>query len=508
MAASIYKKYVLFILCTFLALNLLSVLWLFTGYFNPLEGSAWIDSLYQKKEAFARSIHGPKIVIVSGSSGLFGISAAQIESYFKVPTVNLCTHGDLRDYYLHRAEKSINSGDLVILVPEYTQYSFDSPMSRIKSDYIVNFDKSWLKALPFDEKIVIFESYAHPWKLIKAKLFDSKEEKYQRKNVGYNSNNLNRNGDETSNYGTEGLFFEPVAISQGFDEKTDGMRKISEFIHWCGQKGARVIVTWPGTLPFKKIAQNFDAQFIDSLIAYLSNSDTEVLGNPEDFFVPHKYLFDSIYHLNADGVFFKTSKTIRLLEKSPTFTAWHENHMEEFDPVDSVFNPPQLLEICSNGSMEKSENNQPAGWKAITGRKINPAGFALWDNSEAHGGNYSLKLINTTSGQIRWVGEKVLLPPGSHMLVAGGWSKAENIEEHARYCIDLKTFFKDGSFEWNPQGLFFAQGTHDWTRVHAVFSFNEEVVAVQPFLILYAGTGTAWFDDIFIQIPSAGNLLE
>ena len=34
-----------------------------------------------------------------------------------------------------------------------------------------------------------------------------------------------------------------------------------------------------------------------------------------------------------------------------------------------------------------------------------------------------------------------------------------------------------------------------------VMNFDKEVIAVQPFLILYLSTsGTAWFDDVFIRM--------
>jgi len=497
-----YKKYVLFILCTFFSLYFLSVLWLFTGYYSPQKDTLWIDSLYQKKEAFARSIKGPKIVIVAGSSGLFGISAAQIEAHFKAPTVNLCTHAGLRDYYLNRAKKSINSGDLVIFAPEYAQYLFNIPMSRIKADYIINFDKPGFKNLPLNEKLYILKSYAHPRVIVEAKIKEFENKNPARKNVGYNARNLNRNGDETSNIGTKEIFIEPISINRGFGANEYGMIKISEFLDWCNKEGVKVIVTWPGMLPFKESPRNFNIKFIDSLIAFLSNSGIEVLGKPEDFFVPRNYLFDTIYHLNTDGVSHITGKTIRLLEKSEAFTSWYTNGRNEFDSVKSTFHPTQLLEVCLNGSMEKNDNNKPLGWKTVIGKKCNPDGISLWDNSVAYKGNYSLKLENTNSGQVRWLGEKVLLPQGTHMLHVGGWSKAENIEEHTRYCINLKTFFKDGSFKWNTRELNFSTGTHDWTKVQTVFSFDEEVTAVQPFLMLHGGTGTAWFDEIFIRISS------
>jgi hypothetical protein len=240
--------------------------------------------------------------------------------------------------------------------------------------------------------------------------------------------------------------------------------------------------------------------FIDSLIAFLSNSGVEVLGKPEDFFVSENYLFDTIYHLNSEGVRHQTSQIIRFLEKSRGFASWNEKNAGSFDRVEGDFHPPRMVDVCINGGMEKSANNKPLGWKAAMGKKTD--GTALWDHAEAHGGNYSLKLDNTSSGQIRWMGEKIELPPGIHMIHAGGWSKAGNVEAEARYCINLKIFFRDGSFKWNARGLVFPAGTHDWVTVQTVLTFDAEVIAVQPFLLLHGGTGSAWFDDIFIQIPT------
>jgi hypothetical protein len=501
-----HKRYSLSIICAIFCAYFFSVLWVFAGYFFPELDTRWTDGLYKKKEAYALSIKGPKIAIVAGSSGLFGVSAADIEKYFAIPTVNMSTHAGLRDYMFYRAKETLHSGDLVILALEYDHYFFDLPMTAVKADYIVNYDKNSLIKLPFKEKIAILKTYAHPWKIFKKlglSFFVKKNAKVD--SSGYRPVNLNRNGDETSNFARKKTVIKPDYFPKRFNPDNFMVPKILEFIHWCKAKDIAVVITWPGTLTPENAGTGYDTDFFDSLVAFCSGKGVDILGRPEDFFVPDAFLFDTIYHLNQEGVMKRTSKTICFLEKSPTFTKWQGQHIGRFDSIQPEADPV-YTNICKNGDMELARNNTVSCWAPVVGDPHNPDGLALWDHSEAHEGQYSLKLTNTTGRQVRWEGEKVSLASGIRMIHMGGWSKCENIQEAASYCINVKTFFKDGSFHWNTRELFFSKGLHDWEQVQTVFNFDEDVTSVQPFLILYSTTGTAWFDDVFIRVQTGSKL--
>jgi len=499
-----YKKYVIAVLCSFFTLYGLSVIWVMTSYFCPQNDTIWVNNLYQHKEAYARAIQKPKIVIVSGSSGLYGVSAEQIERHFKIPTLNLSTHAGLRDYYFYRAMKNLRSGDLVILAPEYGHYFSDDLMSDIKSDYILNYDRSCLKNLPIAELFQILKTYAHPGKIMRDTVSYFMKQHTGILNFIDGGRTLNRNGDIIGGFG-EKYSIDPVPLMPSkFDPERYGMKKISEFIGWCDTEGIRVLVSWPGTLPLTNTFQNDPYNtFTDPLMAFLSHSGVEILGQPKDFFMPESCMFNTIYHLNPEGIQFRTSKIIGFLEKSATFQAWRQCVEGEGGCISPEKFKRINTDFCYNGDMELSENNKIAGWQAITGDPHHPDGIAVWDNTEAHAGQYSLKLRNTSGHQIRWAGEKVALPPGVRKILAGGWSKALNIEETATYCINIQIFFKDGSFQWNTDRLFFSKRSHGWEQVQSVIDCDKEIAAVQPFLILYSSTsGTAWFDDVFIRIQT------
>jgi hypothetical protein len=501
-----YKRYVIAVLGGFVLLYLFSAVWVWTGYFCPQNDTLWVNHLYQHKESYAKSIKVPKIVIVSGSSGLYGLSAEQMERHFNIPTVNLSTHAGLRDYYFYRARKSLACGDLMILSPEYQQYFFNSPMSDVKADYILNFDRPYLKNLPFTDQLEVLKTYVNPWKIIRDSAVFYVKGKKGAFHLLLNTRTLNRNGDITGGFGTREYEITPVSLLPGrFKPDTHGMEQILAFIRWCQANHIRVLVSWPGTLPMINTLRNEPyTRFTEALMAFLARSGVETMGTPEDFFMSKSDMFDTIYHLNLKGISRRTSKLIGFLEKSRCFQEWRNS------PVGKGGSPEETLQqtevdVCHNGTMEASENKEVSGWRPVTGEKGHSDGAALWDGAEAHGGQYSLKLMNTTGGQVRWAGEKVALPAGIRKIVAGGWSKSENIADTATYCINLKVFFKDGSFQWYFRDLFFRKGTHDWNQVQASIDFDKDVVAVQPFLILYSSVaGCAWFDDVFIRV-STGN---
>lgn len=467
---------------------------------RPSQIACGSNKFIKKKEAYAASIDGPKIVIVAGSSGLFGLSASMMEEHFNIPTVNMATHGDLRDYYFSRAKRTLKPGDLVILAPEYTQYFFNSSMSNIKADYIVNFDKASLKNLPFIEQLEILKSYVHPWGLVKSgflSLFRSR-----RGNIGScSSKNLNRNGDVTSNLGSPKHIDRNVYIPMHFVPDKYVLVKMLNFISWCRNQNITVLVTWPGTIQFKERAKSDPYRFFNPLIAYLKQLGIEVLGRPDDFIVPRSYLYDTVYHLNSEGVAFRTFKTIEFLEKSKIFTFWQNRMKGCFSDVS--YDSPEIYyaNIAFNGTMEAAKNGLVDGWFPVTEDLGGVCGDARWDNTQSHSGSYSLNLTNISGRQVRWVGKKIHLPEATDRVAIQAWSKSAGVCDSAHYCVNIRSIFKDGSYSWNTKGLHFKKGTQDWNKVETIINFDRKVVSIQPYMLLYGANGSAWFDDFSIMLP-------
>ncbi|GBF18509.1 MULTISPECIES: hypothetical protein [Arenibacter] len=147
----------------------------------------------------------------------------------------------------------------------------------------------------------------------------------------------------------------------------------------------------------------------------------------------------------------------------------------------------------------KKEDKQlkPAEWRTFNQNLDNKSG---WSNDISHSGKKSLKIIKSdSSSTASWKGSKILLEKPTNKLVLGGWSKCKNLFGTKLYCIDFKIDFIDGSETWYYKGLEFSSEISQWQNVEEIVQFDKEVKSISPYLIVAQGSGTAWFDDIYVK---------
>ncbi|MCK4824003.1 fibronectin type III domain-containing protein [bacterium] len=158
-----------------------------------------------------------------------------------------------------------------------------------------------------------------------------------------------------------------------------------------------------------------------------------------------------------------------------------------------------------NGTIEDGFS-EPFGWELYDwvppGQEsnLNPG---LWTSQEVHSGAFSLMVNNKTGSRVGWKGEQVrFAEPYPRTLTFGGWSKALDVDpDNWIYGLIFKICFADGRYTWfYPDAIQFDPGTHDWQLRQVTKTWDRAVVAVKPYAVLYDGTGTVWFDDIFVQV--------
>ncbi|WNL40121.1 hypothetical protein RN346_06040 [Halomonas sp. PAMB 3232] len=92
--------------------------------------NAWIEGALSYKLARAEALPSPKILIVAGSSAMFGIDSGALETAFGRPAVNLGVNAGLSlPVILASAEPVIEAGDLVLLPLEYSLYNRNEAVS-------------------------------------------------------------------------------------------------------------------------------------------------------------------------------------------------------------------------------------------------------------------------------------------------------------------------------------------------------------------------------------------
>ncbi|WP_252107290.1 MULTISPECIES: hypothetical protein [unclassified Halomonas] len=97
---------------------------------RPHPNNAWIEQAISYKQTIAKALDSPKIVVVAGSSAMFGIESEALEAAYRRPVVNLGVNAGISlPAILASAEPIIQSGDLVLLPLEYPLYNQDEPIS-------------------------------------------------------------------------------------------------------------------------------------------------------------------------------------------------------------------------------------------------------------------------------------------------------------------------------------------------------------------------------------------
>ena len=314
-----YKTAVLWGVWIICAAYIFNIIGLYTIYCGPKGDSAWVNAILGVKEAYAESIEEPKLLLVAGSSLHYGLSAAQAEETLGVPVVNMGTHAGLLEYAYVRAQRSLEPGDMVIVAPEYSMYGQGHLLSAVRSDYLVSFDKAYLRGRPIAEQFAIVQGYLNPIHRLKKHLDYIRKRKKNFKNKRY-FKSLNNQGDESENVAYTGESYPRISFKTDFDSFAPRAVELAHFIKWCQINDVLVFMSWPGTLEFKESTLN--AARLEQFKDFWRSHDVEILGEPEDFCCAPEFLFNTQYHLNLNGVAWRTELLLELLQQSDDYQQW------------------------------------------------------------------------------------------------------------------------------------------------------------------------------------------
>ena len=313
----LYSKYLLIFLAA-LVTGFIFHLALF--YFNlgiPNAQEKYLNEWFKKKDAYASSITGQKIMFISGSNTLFGVDAEKIGKEFDIPTINYGTHGGLSYYTLHQAKYHLHSGDIVILPLEYAFYTYHN--DSFKGEYclyVLGYDKLYFTNLKFCQKIFLI-SQINTLDLLKYTIrqyFPKPQKEHP-----YDGKYLNTNGDMThysSKQQKPPQQLDKLIPSTVFKETpltTDTIAELTDFIEYCKSNNITIYAAWPNYLWRNKYFTGSDLEGIHAIEDFYREHDVDILGNYTDCLYDTNLFYDTTYHLNAEGKRIHTEYLIRLL---------------------------------------------------------------------------------------------------------------------------------------------------------------------------------------------------
>src|ERR1043166_7881866 len=301
----------------FLVMTALYAGWVRRSFGRPSTPLAqWCHEVGEKKREIAAEIKAPKLLIVAGSSALFGISAEEIQRQLGCPTVNLGTHAGLgTEYLLHWTKEIAKPRDSVLLAFEYELYqcsnvSKDWP-SEMLIDYITAWDPAYARSLSLTDK----------WNLSMLKRLAAPRLLGARNNFAYyNVDYVNRWGDQLHHSTAErpavvqpfltcGLLLHPVGYLKAF-------AAIAAFCEWARSNRIQVLATFPALCHEPRYDSPAARQVLQTIVDSYQALKVPVLGMPQDTMLPREEFFDTYYHLTEEAALERTRRLVPLLRKS------------------------------------------------------------------------------------------------------------------------------------------------------------------------------------------------
>ncbi|GHT77209.1 hypothetical protein FACS1894130_00790 [Spirochaetia bacterium] len=270
----------------------------------PAPENTYMQAISDKYQRLANTVP-PRIVFVGGSNLAFGIDSKAIQDALNIPVVNTGINiGIGLGRMLDAAAPFLHTGDIVVIVPEYSL--FTNGWNGTYYAYELIFDTRRYPLLmhpPLYGPPTDFFVYAK-------NKFRSLIPR-QSNPITFTRDGFNEYGDYVKHLEQENQPFTPTGPSGEINTKY-----LSSFFklvdHLTGQ-GIRVIISYPSyeTTSF----QNSAAVIHELDTVFRAKQNISVISSPDDYSFPMAYFYDISYHLNATGREIRTERLIEDLKR-------------------------------------------------------------------------------------------------------------------------------------------------------------------------------------------------
>jgi hypothetical protein len=261
----------------------------------------------------------PKLIIAGGSNCAFGIDSAQIQTALNMPVVNMGVHAGFGlGRILDNIRPYTQKGDILLVIPEYEH--FTSSWNGGEAAWELVFDSGFISHHQY--RLLFSRYYGLPtgfasYLQTKMRALLNQITLRPVNSDAYSRNGFNSYGDEVAH-----LQFEPVSITTANSIGSINQAYLNNFtrlIDVFSKMGVTVLLSYP----------SYDAASFDNSIVTIAQLDSifqaqkdfTVISMPENYRMPREDMYDTVYHLNAQGRNIRTAKLIKDLEAWKTETA-------------------------------------------------------------------------------------------------------------------------------------------------------------------------------------------
>lgn len=308
---------------------------------RPVVAEWWLKNTLEKKELISDSTRSPRILFISGSNSLFGISGDVIEKKTGMKVVNLALHASLDiDYLVYVLRRNIKPGDIVIAPLEYEYYRRDDKpttwfvtnMLAWGDDYVKSrnvYDLARLITFTNKDRIIEGVLTGGEKKYVSLDEVSSTEPTADFSYKKYLYTSLDKYGSMQMPYYDQGVLVRMERQQDKYEgtlsyAKTDltftdyaksGINKLKNITE---ASGGKFYITWPASIKTKFFNKEDQKAitFTKSIRDNLTAMHIRVLCDPFYANLDFKKFTDTIYHLNRDGSVIRSERLAECLNKS------------------------------------------------------------------------------------------------------------------------------------------------------------------------------------------------
>lgn len=252
--------------------------------------------MYKQKHQILNNNRGKKIIIVGGSGVFNSVNAKLMEKkIYEYHVVNMGFNAGLGlRFNINEIKSYINAGDIIILIPEYSNYegSYNGSVSTLMA--INSFPKA-LQFIPFKQLKYLLFSYGLEFIPIKSQKYIDSLVLY----ITRSSPSMDENGDIITR--TETRDVSNMKFSANFDDVSynDIVVLLKDINEYCKKKNANVVLSFPAIpIPHYEKSKSQISSLYNNLTR---DKNIQILYSPEKAIYPISFFDDTIYHLNMEG---------------------------------------------------------------------------------------------------------------------------------------------------------------------------------------------------------------
>jgi len=270
---------------------------------NPVAKHNMLGALLDKHDKLRKTgdpaAGDRRLIMIGGSNVAYGVDSKRIQDALHMPVVNAGLHASLgMKFYLSDIKPYIRQGDIVVVIPEYSQYYTDSFYGNMELVSIL-FDVYREGMQQIDTK-----QWCHLMRFIPfyaaTKLKFSKEPSATGPVGVYDRKAFNTYGDAYVHWTKPGIKFKAAQKAKDEDHvNPEAMQFLVDFQQYVEGKKATMFLMPPA---YQSTSFANQKLVIDRIQEAIDEKHLPLLAAPERYKLPDSVFYDTNYHLLLAGI--------------------------------------------------------------------------------------------------------------------------------------------------------------------------------------------------------------